>query len=126
MKKQKKDRLIEAGWKVGDAKEFLGLSDEEAALIEVRLALAKLLTEARKRRHATQEQVAKLVGSSQSRVAKMEAADGSVSVDLLLRAVFAMGVSFGDLGDAFAELKPIKPGRRPGAKRATRPLARRR
>ncbi len=93
MNKSKQKRLKAAGWKVGSAKEFLGLSDEESALIEMRLALADSLKERRQARHLSQVQFAKQIGSSQSRVAKMEAADPSVTIDLLMRALLALGVS---------------------------------
>jgi len=38
MDKSKKKRLKEAGWRVGSASEFLQLSAEEQALIELKLA----------------------------------------------------------------------------------------
>src|SRR5581483_4278956 len=41
----------------------------------------------------SQAVVAKRLGSSQSRVAKMEAGDPSVSLDLLLRALLALGAT---------------------------------
>ncbi len=91
MKRQKKERLEGAGWKVGSAKEFLGLSDEEAAMIELKLDLARALKKQRTRRKMTQEQVGRMLGSSQSRVAKMEAGDPSVSIDRLVRSLFRMG-----------------------------------
>jgi predicted XRE-type DNA-binding protein len=93
MKKSKKKRLEQAGWKVGSTAEFLGLSAEEATVLEVKLALAQSLRKQRQAREMTQSEVAKLLGSSQSRVAKMEAADPEVSIDLLIRCLAAMGVS---------------------------------
>jgi DNA-binding XRE family transcriptional regulator len=86
MKKTKKSRLEEAGWRVGTAADFLGLTQEETALIEMKLGLAATLRKRRQARKLTQTQLAKQLGSSQSRVAKMEAADPSVSIDLLVRA----------------------------------------
>ena len=97
MKRQKKARLEAAGWKVGSAKEFLGLTDAEAAIVELKLELAKALREQRARRKMTQEQAGRMLGSSQSRVAKMEAGDPSVSIDLLVRALFKLGGSRQDL-----------------------------
>jgi len=102
MKKAKLDRLAKAGWRVGSAAEFLDLSPEEEAFVELKLALADLLREVRGRGGWTQLQVAERLGSSQSRVAKMEAADGSVSLDLLVRSLLTLGVSRGDLADAIA------------------------
>jgi hypothetical protein len=98
MNKSKRKRLVTAGWKVGSAKEFLGLSDEEAALIEMRLVLAESLRERRQARHLSQGEFARQIGSSQSRVAKMEAADPTVTLDLLVRALLALGVSRKVLG----------------------------
>jgi ribosome-binding protein aMBF1 (putative translation factor) len=91
MRTSKRKRLQAAGWKVGDARTFLGLSDEEAALVEMKLALADHLRRRRRARHVSQVELAGQLGSSQSRVAKMEAGDGSVSLDLLVRALLALG-----------------------------------
>ena|ERR1043165_6778272 len=98
MKAEKRKRLERAGWRVGDAGEFLGLSDDEAQFVEIKLALARRLRELREKRNWTQADVAKLVGSSQSRVAKMEAADSTVSVDLLVRSLLAIGANRRELG----------------------------
>jgi len=92
MKPEKKKRLEEAGWKVSTVSEFLGLSDEEAAFIELKLDLARAVRTERTRRHMSQEELGKLLSSSQSRVAKMEASDPSVSIDLLVRSLLRMGV----------------------------------
>lgn len=97
MKQRKKQRLEAAGWKVGSAREFLGLTEEEAALIEVKLQLAQALKEERVRRELTQDELGRMLGSSQSRVAKMEAGDPSVSLDLLVRSLLRMGASRHDL-----------------------------
>lgn len=85
MRKDKKAKLERAGWKVGSVKEFLGLTTAEQALVELRLTLSRSLRERRTRRRLSQEQLAKRLRSSQSRVAKMEAGDPSVSIDLLIR-----------------------------------------
>jgi ribosome-binding protein aMBF1 (putative translation factor) len=98
MQKKKKDQLESAGWRTGDAAEFLGLTDEEAAFVELKLALADYLREVRKQRGWTQSQVASRLGSSQSRVAKMEAADASVSLDLLVKSLLALGASRREVG----------------------------
>jgi predicted XRE-type DNA-binding protein len=97
MKRRKKTRLEAAGWTVGDVRDFLGLTDAEAAVVELKLELAKALREQRARRKMTQAQAGRLLGSSQSRVAKMEAGDPSVSIDLLVRSLFKLGGSRGDL-----------------------------
>jgi DNA-binding XRE family transcriptional regulator len=106
MKRQKRARLQAAGWKVGSAAEFLGLTEAEAAVVELKLGLAKALREQRARRDMTQAEAGRLLGSSQSRVAKMEAGDPSVSIDLLVRSLFKLGGSRQDLMRYFA--KPTK------------------
>jgi ribosome-binding protein aMBF1 (putative translation factor) len=102
MDKAKKDRLAAAGWRAGDAAEFLELTAEEVALVEVRLALADHLRAVRRQRGLTQSQVARKLGSSQSRVAKMEAADATVSLDLLIKSLLALGASRGEVGAVIA------------------------
>lgn len=93
MHSAKKKRLESRGWKVGSAKEFLKLSQEEAAYVELKLVLSAVLKEFRRRKKLTQHELARRLKSSQSRVAKMEAGDPSVSLDLLFRSLFALGAS---------------------------------
>jgi DNA-binding XRE family transcriptional regulator len=102
MDKRKRQRLEGAGWKVGSTADFLGLSDEEAALVEVKLGLAGAIKKQRSRRRMTQEQLGRFLGSSQSRVAKMEAADPSVSIDLMVRSLLRMGASRKDVASFIA------------------------
>jgi ribosome-binding protein aMBF1 (putative translation factor) len=97
MKKSKKDRLEAAGWRVGSAEDLLGLSREEAAFVEMKLALAESIRRRRQAKGLTQGELAEQLGSSQSRVAKMESADSSVSIDLMLKSLLAMGASRGEL-----------------------------
>jgi DNA-binding XRE family transcriptional regulator len=93
MKTAKRERAEAAGWRVGSAEDFLGLSKEEAAFVEMKLALADSIRRRRQARKLTQTQLAKAIGSSQSRVAKMEVGDPSVSIDLLMKTLLAMGAS---------------------------------
>lgn len=93
MRKSKRERLEAAGWRVGTAAEFLGLTKEEAAFVDMKLALADGVRRRRQTRRLTQGQLAKRIGSSQSRVAKMEAADVSVSIDFMVRALLELGAS---------------------------------
>lgn len=93
MKKTKRTKLERRGWKVGSVRELLGLSDDEAAYVELKLALSRDLRKWRVKHDLTQTEAAKLLGSSQSRIAKMEAGDPSVSLDLLVRSLFALGAS---------------------------------
>ena len=97
MKKEKRARLDKRGWKVGNTADFLGLSEEEAAFVELKIALAQSLKKRRQAKKWTQTQLAKAIGSSQPRVAKMESADRSVSVDLLIKALLSIGASRRDL-----------------------------
>lgn len=97
MEARKKKRLEAAGWRVGSAEEFLGLDAAELALIEVKLGLSDALRARRTAKHISQSELARRLGSSQSRVAKMEAADQSVSLDLLLRGLLVLGATPRDL-----------------------------
>ncbi len=98
MKPDKRKRLEAAGWRTGTAQELLGLSNEEAAYVELRITLAEGLRARRHARGLTQDELARAISSSQSRVAKMEAGDPSVSLDLLIRSLLALGVSNKELG----------------------------
>lgn len=109
MNKAKKARLETRGWKVGGIEEFLGLSKEEAAFVEMKLALARCLRELRMRRNLSQTRVAELIGSSQSRVAKMESGDPTVTIDLMLRSILAMGASPRQVGRVLATRKRLSP-----------------
>jgi predicted XRE-type DNA-binding protein len=93
MEKNKRDKLTAAGWVVSTPKEFLRLSGEDAAFIEVKVALASALRACRLEQHLSQVEAAKHLHSSQSRVAKMEAADPSVTLDLMLRSFLRLGGS---------------------------------
>ena len=93
MHKQKKTRLAAKGWKVGSVKEFLSLSDEDSAYIELKIRLAAGLRRRRKEKGLSQLDLAAKLQSSQSRVAKMEAGDPSVSLDLLIRSLISLGAS---------------------------------
>ncbi|GAI89619.1 unnamed protein product [marine sediment metagenome] len=103
MLEAKRERLEKKGWKVGTAEEFLGLSPEEVAYIDLKLRLGQTLLKHRKKDHLTQAELARRINSSQSRVAKMEGGDPSVSLDLLIRALLALGASHQDLARAISE-----------------------
>ena len=102
MRTEKKRQLERAGWVVGDAGDFLGLSAEERRFIDAKLALADGLRRRRERLGLTQSALAERLGSSQSRVAKMEAAHRTVSTDLLLRSLFRLGASPTDVARLLA------------------------
>ncbi len=105
----KQRRLEKAGWKFGTASDFLGLRKEEVELIEMKLALADQIRLRRKKLGVTQTELAKRLASSQSRIAKMEIGDKSASLDSLVRAMLALGVSAGAVG------KVISGGKKRGA-----------
>lgn len=100
MKQSKRKKLEAAGWAVGSTQEFLGLSDADAALIELKLTLSRSLRDRRQRRGVSQVELAKRLQSSQSRVAKMEVGDPSVSMDLLVSSLLVLGASETDLAKA--------------------------
>ncbi len=102
MNRTKLKRLERKGWRVATAGEFLGLSPEESRYIELRLALSRWLRERREARRLTQTELAHQLRSSQSRVAKMEAGDPSVSIDLLIRSLFSLGATRRDLARVIA------------------------
>ena len=93
----KRKRLEARGWKVGRVDEFLQLTPEEAAVVELRLALSQNVRKMRLRRRVTQVELARQLRSSQSRVAKIEAGDSSVSLDLLVKPLVVLGASRRDL-----------------------------
>ena len=103
MKASKRKRLEAGGWKVGTTREFLGLSTEEAAFVELKLTLSASLKERRVRQGLSQTELAKRLRSSQSRVAKMEASDPAVSLDLLVRALLATGAKKKDIARAIGK-----------------------
>ena len=105
MKIAKKKRLEAAGWSVGTADEFLVLSPEEAKIVEMKLALGDSLRRHRVRRRWTQLDLARKLGSSQSRVAKLETGALGVTLDLHFRALFATGASAEEIA---RELRPRK------------------
>jgi hypothetical protein len=100
MDKSTRQRLERAGWSVGSAADFLGLSDEEAAFVELKLALSDELRARREDQGLTQTALAERLGSSQSRVAKMEASDATVSIDLLIRGLLVTGASRREIAGA--------------------------
>lgn len=97
MKTDKKARLERAGWVVGDAARFLELSIQEQRFVDLKLALAAGLRQLRERRGLTQAALAKRLGSSQSRIAKMEAADSSVTLDLMMRSLLSIGATASEI-----------------------------
>ncbi len=100
MDKAKKNKIESNGWKVGDIDQFLGLDSAEMAIVEMKMALAKTLIEKRKQSKITQINMAKLIGSSQSRVAKIEKADPTVSIELMLKSLLSLGTTKKEIAKA--------------------------
>lgn len=107
MKKSKRTRLEAYGWRFGSAADFLELTPEAAAFVETKLALSQSLRNRRTAQGLSQSALAKRLNSSQSRIAKMEAADPTVSVDLLLRALFALGAKPRDVAIAIQKRRSV-------------------
>ena len=108
MDKKKLAKLEAAGWAAGSAQDFLQLSNEEAAFVELKVALARALRAQRSDQHLSQVEAAKRLSSSQSRVAKMESADRSVTVDLILRSLFKLGATQKEIAKAITARKTAK------------------
>jgi ribosome-binding protein aMBF1 (putative translation factor) len=102
MNSSKIEKLNKKGWKVSSASEFLNLSVEESAYVELKVSLSQYLHQKRTEQRWTQEQLAKKLKSSQSRVAKMENGDPSVSIDLLIKSLLVLGASKNELSKAIA------------------------
>ena len=99
MDEEKKHRLKEHGWIETTVQDFLELTPEEAAYIELKLLLSRNLRERREKLNMSQVVLAKKIESSQSRISKMEAGDPSVSIDLLIRSLLSLGVTPAELGN---------------------------
>lgn len=102
MDNRKRKALESAGFRIGDAEDLLGLTEEERRLVELRLDVSRAVRRLRQKRRLTQNQLAAKLGSSQSRVAKLEAGAGDVSLDLLFRSLFAVGGQLRDIARAGA------------------------
>lgn len=118
MDKTKRKKLEDGGWVTGSTADFLNLTEDEAAFVELKLALSEQLRIRREDQGITQVALARKLGSSQSRVAKMEASDASVSIDLLIRGLLATGASRNEIASAIAP-KPRRP-RRPSSRRTAK------
>ena len=103
MNSAKRKRLEAKGWRIGSTKEFLGLSEQESAYIELKLTLGENLKKRRLKKKLTQVELAKLLRSNQSRVAKMESGDPSVSIDLLVKSLLALGTTSQDLAGIISQ-----------------------
>lgn len=105
MDSRRRKRLAAAGWRTGSVQEFLGLTDTELVLIDMKLSLAQFVREQRQRSSLSQSDLAARLGSSQSRVAKLEAGDPAVTLDLMVRAAIAAGGRQSDVAKALTPKK---------------------
>lgn len=110
MDAKKRKRLEAAGWRVGSASDFLGLTPEESALIDLKLSLGRLVRTTRQRAKLSQHRLADRLHSSQSRVAKLEAGDASVSLDLMVKAAFAAGAKRTEVANAIRQKRRVVAG----------------
>ena len=102
MNKLKQKRIEKKGWEIGSTAEFLDLSEEESSYIELKLKLSANLKKLRTEKKLTQIELAKILKSSQSRVAKLEIGDPSVSLDLIIRSLLALGTSNKEIARAIS------------------------
>lgn len=110
MHRKKARREAPARWHDGSVREFLSLSDEDHIIVELRVHLAKALLARRHAAGMTQAGLSRAIGSSQSRIAKMESADPTVSLDLLIRGLIHLGAPPSDFAAAFRRAMPPRKG----------------
>ncbi len=91
MDPKKKRALEAAGWRFGDAADFLGLTGEERQLLDARVEAALAVRRQRQALKVSQTQLASRIKTSQPRVVKIERAASDVSLDQILRAFAAAG-----------------------------------
>ncbi|TGM78615.1 XRE family transcriptional regulator [Leptospira levettii] len=104
MEISKKAKLEKLGWKIGTTSEFLNLTPSEDQYIELKLALSKSVQKKRLEMKITQVKLADILKSSQSRIAKIESGDKSVSIDLIINSYFALGATIQDIAKILYEL----------------------
>jgi DNA-binding XRE family transcriptional regulator len=108
MNKKKRKQLEDKGFQVGSAADFLNLTPEEEAYIDIRLDISNLVKAQRAKKGWTQEQLARAIGSSQSRIAKLEGGDPGISLDLMIKALLQLGTSKKQIGKLLeGELEPV-------------------
>jgi predicted XRE-type DNA-binding protein len=87
----KRKALEAAGWKFGDAADFLGMSAAERQLLDTRMSIAMAIRQQRESQKLSQKELGARLKTSQPRVAKIERAASDVSLDQLFRAYTAAG-----------------------------------
>src|SRR5580704_7198302 len=91
MDASKRKALKAAGWKIGDAADFLEMSAEERQLLDARVEIALAIRRQREARKLSQKELGSRLKTSQPRIAKIERAASDVSLDQLVRAFTAAG-----------------------------------
>ncbi len=102
MNSKRRKELEARGWKFGGVEDFLGLTDEELEYIELKITLSEMVKEHREKRGLSQVTAAKILKSSQSRLSKIETADPTVSIDLQIKALLALGATKEEIGQKIA------------------------
>src|SRR5207253_9767812 len=107
----KRKALEAAGWRFGDAADFLEMTDEERQLLDARVEAALAVRRQRQALKLSQKQLAERIKTSQPRIAKIERAAPDVSLDQILRAFAAAGgrIAIKHVGQS----SPNKPTRKP-------------
>jgi len=100
MRRTRRKKLAKAGWKTGTVAESLHLMPEEELYVELKASLSQQLKRRREQSHLTQEELARMLKSSQSRIAKMEKGDPTVSIDLLIKSLLALGTTRREIAEA--------------------------
>jgi len=116
MNATKQKKLEAGGWSVGSAADFLGLDEAEEAIVEMKLSMASRVKTLRRKKGLTQRELAEHIRSSQSRMAKLETADRSASLELYVRALVSLGETPVQIGKVIGvQLKRVPAKGRRGA-----------
>jgi predicted XRE-type DNA-binding protein len=113
MNADRKKRLEAAGFKFGTVGELFNLSEAEELLVEVKVALAEAIRELREVRSLSQADLARLIGSGQARVSKLERSLESTSLDTLFRCMIVLGASRQDLAETIGHSRLRRTRSRP-------------
>jgi ribosome-binding protein aMBF1 (putative translation factor) len=99
---KRKKELETQGWKFGGFEDFLGISDDEFEYIEIKINLSEMVREFREGKGLSQADAAEILKSSQSWLAKIETADPTVSIDMQIKSLLALGATKQEIGQKIA------------------------
>ena len=105
MNATKKKKLESAGFRVGSVQEFLGLSDEETTLIDLKVRLVRMLRPTRERARVTQDELAQPHWIQPVARGENGRASPDVSLDLICKALLALGMTRQRIGKAIADTR---------------------